>query len=845
MAELVGDAFVEIKAAEGSLKKDVNRLLKSIEKPITLDFELNDRQIDREFEKIVSGLNNTIDINTDIDDSGLKNVIKEFDAAGEKAATGLETNIEEAIENLDLDFDSITEEADKIGKESGKEFSSSFERNADMDGIGKRSIDKFGSIFKTGALALGVAAGTAVAAGLSQAFDTQAAEGRLSALLGLNDAESERLGRIQGELYRNAYGDSIEGLTDTTAVAIRALGSELDQLSDDEISNLIVDIENISKTFDASSEEIGDSIRGIISNDLAPNAEAAADALTRGLQVDPSGDIIDTFREYGTELKQLGISAEEFISIADAGLKAGARNTDFIADAFKEANIRIQEGAEDNVAALKDLGLNAAQIQADIAGGGEGADEAFSKVLKSLSAVDDEVKKNELGVAILGTKYEDLGGDVIDAMAGAADSIEGLDNATEDLDKNINDNIGTSIETIKRQLLGGLGEALAPVASLLADFLSDIDFAAVGKVVGDLFKPLGTAISAFASNIDIDGIFGVLQNVFESLGEFFADNEDTFVGFFESLGEVVGIFVDFVIENQDVFLGIFEAIGAVLVPIIDVISFLLPVLAELTTFLLDIMLTVLTPLINLLGLVDDAWKLWWGTLQAVAGFFTGQWATAVSSFNKLNQDVINAVNSALSAVTSRLAALREQFNSAINFIVNLGPRALKAGKDFGASIISGITDAFKVGGNFAKEIVNQLINFLNANVIQKLNSLVEFEFLGQSINPPDIPNIPALAQGAIVKKEMIAKIGEDGAEVVVPLTRPRRALELSDQSGLSNLILAANESNGTNLVSSNTDSRNISTTNNFTVVTDPGQDSRLIADSLLDGIASLNNLVGA
>ncbi|WP_248785704.1 phage tail tape measure protein, partial [Escherichia coli] len=38
-------------------------------------------------------------------------------------------------------------------------------------------------------------------------------------------------------------------------------------------------------------------------------------------------------------------------------------------------------------------------------------------------------------------------------------------------------------------------------------------------------------------------------------------------------------------------------------------------------------------------------------------------------------------------------------------------------------------------------------------------------------NPPDIPRIPALAEGGIVTRPTLALIGEAGPEAVVPLNR--------------------------------------------------------------------------
>ena len=50
--------------------------------------------------------------------------------------------------------------------------------------------------------------------------------------------------------------------------------------------------------------------------------------------------------------------------------------------------------------------------------------------------------------------------------------------------------------------------------------------------------------------------------------------------------------------------------------------------------------------------------------------------------------------------------------------------------------------------------------------------------------------LPAMADGAIVRRPTTALIGEQGAEAVIPITRPARALELLETSGLGALVRA-------------------------------------------------------
>jgi TP901 family phage tail tape measure protein len=107
------------------------------------------------------------------------------------------------------------------------------------------------------------------------------------------------------------------------------------------------------------------------------------------------------------------------------------------------------------------------------------------------------------------------------------------------------------------------------------------------------------------------------------------------------------------------------------------------------------------------------------------------------------------------------------------------PKLLSAGADLAGGLISGLVDGLGQLGSYAADIAidiaNALIGFVNRNIIRTINRAVEFSiplgFTSIDINPPDIPNIPALAAGGIVNSPTLALIGEAGPEAVIPLNR--------------------------------------------------------------------------
>jgi len=111
--------------------------------------------------------------------------------------------------------------------------------------------------------------------------------------------------------------------------------------------------------------------------------------------------------------------------------------------------------------------------------------------------------------------------------------------------------------------------------------------------------------------------------------------------------------------------------------------------------------------------------------------------------------------------------------------VDLVSTMASLGADLGGKLISSLVEALKGLGSKGLEVgkafANGIIGYINRNVIQKINDLLEFKIsaFGASltVNPPDIPNIPMLAEGGIVTGPQLAMIGERGPEAVIPLSK--------------------------------------------------------------------------
>jgi hypothetical protein len=111
--------------------------------------------------------------------------------------------------------------------------------------------------------------------------------------------------------------------------------------------------------------------------------------------------------------------------------------------------------------------------------------------------------------------------------------------------------------------------------------------------------------------------------------------------------------------------------------------------------------------------------------------------------------------------------------------VSLVSTMWNVGTSLGGALLGALIDALKGLGEkglaVGKSFANGIIRFINNNVIRNINDLLDFKIsaLGVTvhINPPDIPPIPELAAGGVVRSPTLALIGEAGPEAVIPLSR--------------------------------------------------------------------------
>lgn len=327
------------------------------------------------------------------------------------------------------------------------------------DGSVSDATHSMGSTLTKWATGLGL--GALVSKGLADNLDAKEANAKLTAQMGLTKDVASNMGKLSGEVYRDNFGESVGDVNE----AIKGVGQnmvDLGSTSKTEIKGMTEAALGLSSTFDLDVNESTKAAGQLMKNGLAKDGKEAFDIITKGMQMglNSSGDFLDTITEYSPQFTKLGIDGPAALGLLSQGLKAGAKDTDVIADAFKEFSLRAIDGSKSTVDAYKSLGLSADKTSAAIAKGGPTAQKATGQVIDALKNVKDPQEQNRIGVELFGTQWEDTLRQILPGLDLNKAKLTDVDGAT----KNMNDTMGNTptakMETLKRHAEGLLQAAV-------------------------------------------------------------------------------------------------------------------------------------------------------------------------------------------------------------------------------------------------------------------------------------------------------------------------------------------------------------------------------------------------
>jgi hypothetical protein len=340
------------------------------------------------------------------------------------------------------------------------------------------------------------------------------------------------------DLYVNAWGESVTEIGNVITAA----------------KNLGVTNENlktaVTKAFELEALGIGDADEALrtmdtmIKNELVPDYEAAADVIVTGFQngANRGQDLLDTFNEYGSTFAVMGITGASALAFINSGLAAGIDNSDRIADALRETNIRLSEmGTDENIkAAFDELDALSSIDLSNMWEGFQSGDidggefyTAFFQALEDAAAADPAAAKT-IAATLVGTIAEDFGIEAVSQLSGEWDPVWGaIEDRSIKAATKVNDTLGTAIteltRTIETDLVNSLNEALD------LDGLVDKAKLAIQRLAAALREGKGFG-EALEIALEMPGLADKISQLESTLGNFIID----FMSGIASIGEALG-----------------------------------------------------------------------------------------------------------------------------------------------------------------------------------------------------------------------------------------------------------------------------------------------------------------
>lgn len=417
--------------------------------------------------------------------------------------------------------------------------------------------------------------------------DYNKAMNQLSASTGATGDELDALGESVKNIYAQNLGEDFNDVAEGLAATQKASDLAGEALEQATAAGFV-----LRDTFDYDISESARAASALMKN-FNISAEEAYGLIATGAQngADKNGDLLDTLNEYSAQFAALGLSADQFMGSLVEGADAGLFSIDKVADAVKEFNIRAKDGSDSSAEAFKGLGLNSDKMFAAFAAGGETAQAAFFDTVEALNKLEDPLKRNEIGVALFGSQFEDLEAGILpvlgDIETAAYDGAAALQQIN---DVKYND-LGSAFEAVKRSA----EVALLPMASMIANTLTSL-----APILTDTFEEISPVIT-------------------DTLNACMPFVQDFLVGMGDTLKKVMPMVTELAAGIMPLLPPLMQLIEALLPPVVSLLNAIMPLLSP----LLAILEPIASVLGTIVGWVSKIVSFGSGVISKIAGLFGG------------------------------------------------------------------------------------------------------------------------------------------------------------------------------------------------------------------------------
>ncbi|EEM44089.1 phage tail tape measure protein [Bacillus cereus] len=323
---------------------------------------------------------------------------------------------------------------------------------------------------------------------VNTAIEFDGSQRKIQASLGLTGKGAENLQKIAVDTWKKGFGENLEEVDN----ALIKVYQNMRDVPYDELQMASEDVLTLAKVYDV---DLNEATRGAgqLMSQFGLSTQETFDLLAAGAQegLNYSDELFDNLSEYAPLFKQGGFSAQEMFTILANGTKSGSYNLDYINDLVKEFGIRVQDGSKGVSEGFGDLSEETQKVWKSFTEGKGTAADVFNAVLGDLQKMDDKVKANQIGVALFGVKWEDMGAEAVLGLNNVHGGLGDVTGRMDEMKKLQEESLGQQFQKALRETQA----ALEPLGKKFAELAKDILPPIVDgvKAVMDWFRKLSEA----------------------------------------------------------------------------------------------------------------------------------------------------------------------------------------------------------------------------------------------------------------------------------------------------------------------------------------------------------------
>ncbi|EOO73353.1 phage tail tape measure protein [Bacillus cereus] len=542
------------------------------------------------------------------------------------------------------------------------------------------------------------------------AIEFDGSQRKIQASLGLTGKGAENLQKIAVDTWKKGFGENLEDVDN----ALIKVYQNMRDVPHEELQGASENVLTLAKVYDV---DLNEATRGAgqLMSQFGLSTQETFDLLAAGAQegLNFSDELFDNLSEYAPLFKQAGFSADEMFTILANGTKNGSYNLDYINDLVKEFGIRVQDGSKGVSEGFGDLSEETQKVWKSFNEGKGTAADVFNAVLGDLQKMDDKVKANQIGVALFGVKWEDMGAEAVLSLNNVHGGLGDVNGRMEEMKKLQEESLGQQFQKALRETQA----ALEPLGKKLAELTKDVLPPIVEgiKSLIDWFTKLPEPVQLFA------GILGGLSVAFLILTPIVAALAISFMALDVALLPIIGIIVGLAAVITGIIL-VCQNWGAITDWLSEKWSQFKDWFGELWS---GIVQTCQDAWSSTVSFFSDAWSsflemahsffdpfaqffsdLWSGIVETASSWWSSLVTTASELWGQLTQAWSNTWNTILTIL--------DPIISAISTILEAGWLLIQAGAQIAWALISKyIIDPMREMYDWMSKQIGELVNWLS------------------------------------------------------------------------------------------------------------------------------------